>query len=230
VSTRSGGGPGGNPGGDVPQNIATAIADISERATLLVREEIELAKAEVAEKASKLIRGAIVGAVAGVFVLMALFFALFGVAWLLYYYLPIGNDYTYFWGFFALALILFVLGVIAGLVAARAVKRGAPPVPDMALEEARLIADTVSHTPETPHAPPAPVSGFAAPAPYGAAAPAGTVAPASPTAQPVAPAGAGTAQPAADAAQQPSTSDDPDAHAAPADDPSSPKSDQEAGN
>ncbi len=226
MSTRSGGGPGGNAGGDIPQNIATAITDISERATLLVREEIELAKAEVAEKASKLIRGAIVGAVAGVFILMALFFALFGVAWLLYYYLPIGNDYTYFWGFFALALILFVLGVIAGFVAARAVKRGSPPMPDMALEEARLIADTVSHTPEIPHSPPAPEGTFTAPAPYGAAAPAGTLAPDTSTgaAQPVAP--AGTVTPSAGGA--PTTSPDPDAPAVPADDPSSPKPGQEA--
>ncbi len=38
-----------------PQNIATAIAEVSERATLLVREEIELAKAEVTEKAMKLV-------------------------------------------------------------------------------------------------------------------------------------------------------------------------------
>ena len=46
---------------DQPQNIATAVADISERATLLIREEIELAKAEVAEKSIKLARGAAVG-------------------------------------------------------------------------------------------------------------------------------------------------------------------------
>ena len=39
---------------DPPQNIATAIAEISERASLLVHEEIELAKAEVTEKVTKL--------------------------------------------------------------------------------------------------------------------------------------------------------------------------------
>ena len=88
-----------------PQNIATAIAEVSERATLLVREEIELAKAEVTEKATKLVRGAVVGVAAGVFFVMALVFALVGCAWLLYYYLP-GNDFTYFWGFFAMAVIL----------------------------------------------------------------------------------------------------------------------------
>jgi uncharacterized membrane protein YqjE len=100
---------------DQPQNIAAAIAEISERATLLVREEIELAKVEVSEKATKLVKGAVVGVAAGVFFMTALVFALVGCAWLLYYYLPIGNDYTYFWGFFAMAVILVVFGVIAGL-------------------------------------------------------------------------------------------------------------------
>jgi Putative Actinobacterial Holin-X, holin superfamily III len=133
------------PGGQ-PQNIATAIAEVSERATLLVREEIELAKAEVSEKATKLIKGAVVGVAAGVFFLMALIFALVGCAWLLYYYLP-GNDYTYFWGFFAMAVILILLGGLAGLIAAKAVKRGSPPVPSMAIEEARKIKDAVSASP-----------------------------------------------------------------------------------
>ncbi len=129
-----------------PQNIAAAIAEVSERATLLVREEIELAKAEVSEKATKLVKGAIVGIAAGVFFLMALIFVLVGFAWLLYYYLP-GGDFTYFWGFFAMAAILVVLGVIAGLIAARAVKKGSPPVPSMAIEEARKIREAVGPNP-----------------------------------------------------------------------------------
>ena len=126
------------------QNIATAITEVSERATLLVREEIELAKTEVAEKATKLVKGAVVGVAAGVFLITALFFVLIGCAWLLYYELPIGNQLTYFWGFFAMALILVVLGVIAGLIAAKVVKKGSPPVPSMAIEEAQKIRETVS--------------------------------------------------------------------------------------
>jgi uncharacterized membrane protein YqjE len=128
---------------DTPQNIATAIAEVSERASLLVHEEIELAKAEIAEKTAKLVKGAIVGVAAGVFFLMALIFALVGCAWLLYYYLP-GNEFTYFWGFFAMAVILVVLGVLAGLIAARAVKKSAPPVPTMAIAEAQKIREAVS--------------------------------------------------------------------------------------
>ena len=138
------------PGQEQPQstqNIAAAIAEVSERASVLIREEIELAKAEVTEKASTLMRGAVVGVAAGVFVLSALVFALVGCAWLLYYYLP-GSTFAYFWGFFAMAVILLVFGVLAGVVAARAVKKGSPPVPHMAIEEARKIRETVSAGPE----------------------------------------------------------------------------------
>ncbi|HVA18721.1 MAG TPA: phage holin family protein [Solirubrobacteraceae bacterium] len=126
------------------QGIATAITEVSERATLLIREEIELAKAEVTEKVGKLARGAVVAVAAGIFLVTALFFVLIGCAWLLFYELPIGNSLTFFWGFFAMAAILIVLGLIAGFIAAKAVKKGSPPVPSMAIEEARKIRETVS--------------------------------------------------------------------------------------
>jgi hypothetical protein len=128
---------------DAPKNIAAAITEVSERAQVLVREEIELAKTEVTEKATKLAKGAVVGIAAGIFLVTALFFLLIGFAFLLYFYLP-GNDYTFFWGFFAMAAILVVLGVIAGLIAAKVVKKGSPPVPSMAIEEAQKIRETVS--------------------------------------------------------------------------------------
>jgi hypothetical protein len=134
------------------QGIAAAITEVTERASLLIREEIELAKTEITEKTTRLAKGAIVAIVAGVFFFTALFFVLIGCAWLLYFELPIGNEFTYFWGFFAMALILVVLGVIAGLLAYRAVKAGAPPTPDMAIEEARKIRETVSSSSETPAA------------------------------------------------------------------------------
>jgi Putative Actinobacterial Holin-X, holin superfamily III len=139
--------PSGPPEKDQPQNIAAAVAEVSERASVLIREEIELAKAEVSEKVTKLLKGAVVGVAAGVFVVTALFFVLIGLAYLLYYELPIGNELTYFWGFFAMALILLVLGALAGFLAAKALKAGSPPVPTMAIDEARKIRETVSATP-----------------------------------------------------------------------------------
>jgi len=123
--------------------IAAAITEVSERASVLIREEIELAKTEMTEKATRLAKGAVVGVAAGVFFLTALFFVLIGCAWLLYYALPV-STFAYFWGFFAMALILVLLGVLAGFLAARAVKAGAPPMPEMAIEEARRIRETVS--------------------------------------------------------------------------------------
>ncbi|MHB8532945.1 MAG: phage holin family protein [Solirubrobacteraceae bacterium] len=159
-------------GGRRPDNIAAAIADVSERASVLVREEIELAKAEVTEKMTKLVKGAVVGVAAGVFFLLALFFVLVGCAWLLYFYLPV-NDFAYFWGFFGMAVILIVLGVLAGLIAAKVVKRGAPPMPTMAIEEAHKIKRAVTAPAPAgapagrpPVPPPAPVpAGVAAAAP-----------------------------------------------------------------
>ncbi len=142
-------GPARGPAGDQTQSIAAAISEISERANLLVREEIELAKAEVTVKATKLAKGVIVAVAAGVFFLVAVLFVLIGFAWLLYYYLP-GNDFTYFWGFFAMAAILLVLGVLAGLIAARVVKRSSPPVPTMAIDEAKKIREAVSPHPAPP--------------------------------------------------------------------------------
>jgi uncharacterized membrane protein YqjE len=130
------------------QGIAAAITEVSERASVLIHEEIELAKTEVTEKVTRLAKGAVVALVAGIFFLTALFFVLIGLAWLLYYELPIGNEFTYFWGFFAMAVILVVLGALAGWLAAKAVKSGSPPVPAMAIEEARKIRETVSSKPD----------------------------------------------------------------------------------
>ena len=109
---------------------------------------------------------------------MAFLFALIGGAFLLYFYLPIGNDFTYFWGFFAMALILVLVGILAGLIAAKVLKRGAPPVPTMAIDEARKIRETVEA--------PAPAPAFAAPT-SAAPASAASVAPVAPeTTAPVA--------------------------------------------
>ncbi len=104
----------------------------------LVREEIELAKAEVTDKVTKLLKGIVVGVSAGIFVITGLLFLLHGLAWLAWFALPVGNS-AFFWGFFVVAGLLFVLGGIAGFLAARFLKAGQPPVPTMAIDEASKI-------------------------------------------------------------------------------------------
>lgn len=124
------------------KQIASAVQEITDRAQVLIREEIELARTEVTIKAKRLGRGAAVGAIAGVFVLAALLMLLLGCAWLLYYVLPVSN-LAYFVGFFAMTVILLVLGAVAGFVAARFIKSGTPPKPELAIEEAQRIRETV---------------------------------------------------------------------------------------
>jgi uncharacterized membrane protein YqjE len=126
-----------------PKEITAAIQEISERAQVIVREEIELAKTEITIKLTKLAKGAAIGGAAAVFIMGALLLALHGLAWLAYWVLPVSSG-AYFWGFFLVAAVLFVLGILAGLIAARFFKSGSPPKPDLAIEEAQRIRETVS--------------------------------------------------------------------------------------
>ena len=119
------------------KSVGELVSDVSERTSTLIREEIELAKAEITEKVSQLVRGSVLGIVAGVFALAALMLIMHGVAWLL-------NDLVFdnFWlGFFVEALLFLVIGGIAVLIAKRAFERGAPPTPDLAIEEAKLTRE-----------------------------------------------------------------------------------------
>jgi uncharacterized membrane protein YqjE len=122
-------------------DLAQTVQEISERAATLVREEIELAKAEVTEKITKLLKGIVVGISAGIFVVIGLLFFLHGLAWLAWFALPVG-DQAFFWGFFFVAGLLFVLGGVAGFLAARFLKESTPPVPEMAIDEAGKIKRT----------------------------------------------------------------------------------------
>ena len=120
-------------------NILQAIQDVSDRASLLVREEIELAKAEVSGKVSKLARGSAVGIAAGTFAFLALILILHGIAWLLGEELFSGNIWA---GYFVTAAIFLLLAALAGWIASKALKAGAPPVPEQAIEEAKLTKET----------------------------------------------------------------------------------------
>jgi uncharacterized membrane protein YccC len=124
---------------DTQSQIATAINDIAERTSLLVREEIELAKAEVSQKVSSLIRGVVIGLAAGIFAVIGLLFLLHGAAWVFFDFV-FTTKVSY--GYFIVAGVLFVLGGLAGFIAARAFKKSTPPTPAMAIDEAKLIKET----------------------------------------------------------------------------------------
>jgi tetrahydromethanopterin S-methyltransferase subunit G len=126
------------------QSIAAAVQEISDRSTRIIREEIELAKAEVQQKVNRLIRGVVIGTAAGIFIGTALLFVLHGAAWLAWF--ELFGPGEFFWGFFVVAGILFVLGGLAGWLAAKLFRSGAPPTPDMAIDEAKRIRETVEES------------------------------------------------------------------------------------
>jgi uncharacterized membrane protein YqjE len=117
------------------KNLGEIVSEVSEKASLLVRQEIELAKAEVSSKVSKLTRGAAVAAFAGVFLIFGVTMFFHGLAWLLN---DLFNWEDNLWAGFAVVTgILFLLAILAGLLAMRLFKKGSPPTPDMAIEEAK---------------------------------------------------------------------------------------------
>jgi hypothetical protein len=135
--------------------LAKAIQEVSEKASLLVREEVALAKAELTEKISGLVKGAVVGVAAGIFIVAGLVYFLHFLALLIGELL--GDN---IWlGYLIVAGALFLLGGIAGFLAARFFKKGTPPTPQMAIEEAQLIKQTLTAPhPATPSSAVAPAS------------------------------------------------------------------------
>jgi hypothetical protein len=125
-------GNGAPPGAD--KHLGDIVSEVSEKASLLVRQEIELAKAEVTSKVSKLTRGAAIGAAAGVFLIFGITMFFHTLAWFLYDLFDFGEIW---YGFAIVTGILFLLAILAALLAYRLFKRGAPPTPDMAIEEAK---------------------------------------------------------------------------------------------
>jgi hypothetical protein len=117
------------------KSLADLVFDVSEGTSALIREELELAKAEVTEKVGKLLRGSVVGVAAGVFAFLALILIMHGIAWLLAEELFDGNVWP---GYFIEAAAFLLIAALAGTVAYRAVRAGSPPVPEQAIEEAKL--------------------------------------------------------------------------------------------
>jgi hypothetical protein len=118
-------------------SLAAAVTDVSEKLGVLVREEIELAKAEMVDKASTLARGAAAVAVGAVFGVFALIFVLLTLAWGLN---VITNS---FWVGFAIVMVLLVLLTLGAFFFAWRKLRVGAPTPKMAIDEAKKITATV---------------------------------------------------------------------------------------
>jgi H+/Cl- antiporter ClcA len=126
----------GKPPTDAEKSLGDIVAEVSEKASALVRAEIDLAKAEVTEKVTKLGKGAGIAAAAGVFLVFAITMFFHALAW---FFNDLFDWDTSLWAGFLLVFgILTLLAALAGFIAYRLFQSGAPPTPDMAIEQAKL--------------------------------------------------------------------------------------------
>ena len=147
------------------------MLDVSERVSFLVREEIELAKAEITEKATQLVRGSVVGIVAGVFALLGFAMLMHAFAWLL-------NELFFeddVWlGFRSRPCLVPDRGVARASSPTARCRPASPPAPTMAIEEAKEIRrDARGRAPmaDSPELVPRPAGGVDRPAAPGAGTP-----------------------------------------------------------
>ena len=147
VSTEAASPPGEPPTGAEPlgtepeapqgeKSVGELVFEISEQASILVREEIELAKTEITEKVNRLLAGSVAGLVAGILLIAALILIMHGVA------IVLGDNVfggRVWLGYFVEAVAFIVIAAGAGFWAYRSIRSSAPPTPEMAIEEAKEI-------------------------------------------------------------------------------------------
>lgn len=110
---------------------------VAERASTLVRLELELAALELQRKARSLAVGIGLAAGAALFLLYALGFVFAAAAAGIATALP-------WWGALLIVFgLLFVIALILGAVAAMMFGRATPPLPEQAIEEAKLTQEAL---------------------------------------------------------------------------------------
>jgi H+/Cl- antiporter ClcA len=117
------------------KTIGELVLDVSEQTSRLIRDEIDLAKAEISEKVNQLIRSSTVAIVAGVFAFFALILFMHAFAWFLA--VTILGDHVWL-GYLVAGLIFVAIGAGAGYYAYRNFQTASPPIPNQAIEEAKL--------------------------------------------------------------------------------------------
>jgi hypothetical protein len=128
--------------GNKSDNLASAVTEVSERVTVLIREEIELAKAEVGVKIKSLTKGIVWFGIAAGLGFFGVIFIPVTIAWLLDDFLVSGAGGL--WEGFAIVMAAFFAGAGACVyLGIRKMKVGSP-APKMAIEEAKKIRATVT--------------------------------------------------------------------------------------
>jgi Putative Actinobacterial Holin-X, holin superfamily III len=119
------------------QGVGPAAKEVAEHASTLARLELELAGLEIKRKATALSLGIglVVGAAA--FLLYALGFGFAAGAAGLALVLPLWAALLIVFGTLAL------LALVLGLIGLKSIRKGAPPVPEQAVTEAKLTTEAL---------------------------------------------------------------------------------------
>src|SRR5215208_251956 len=92
------------------KSLGDVVSEVSEKASLLVREEIVLAKAEITEKVTKLGKGAAALAAAAVLAVFALIYLFHALAW---FFVDLFNWNTVWPGYLLTFGVIVIMGAIA---------------------------------------------------------------------------------------------------------------------
>ena len=117
--------------------LGVAAKQVAEHASTLTRLEVELAQLELKQKAMSLGVGAGIGATAAVL-------GLFGFAFLLATAAAALALVVDWWiALLIVTGVLFLVAGIAGVIAAGRLREATPPVPEQAIEEAKLTTEAI---------------------------------------------------------------------------------------
>jgi protein-S-isoprenylcysteine O-methyltransferase Ste14 len=119
------------------RGIVGSAKEVVGRAKSVARLQAQLAQAEIQRKLVKIGIGAGLAVVALILLLYAIGFLFAGAAAGLAYVVP-------WWGaLLIVGAVLLLLTALLLFLASRSIRAGAPPVPEAAIEEARLTTETV---------------------------------------------------------------------------------------
>jgi len=121
---------------DTP-GFGTSAKSVAERASTLVRLELELAALELKRKVGSLAKGIVFALGAAVFLVFALGFGLATAA------AAIATVVSTWLALLIVTVGVLVLAGLLGMLALRAIKKGTPPVPEQALREAKLTTEAL---------------------------------------------------------------------------------------
>jgi hypothetical protein len=123
--------------GSSPPGVGAAVKQVADHAKALVGLEVELAKVELSRKLGALGIGIGLAVAAALLAVFGLGFAFATIAAALATFMP-----TWL-ALLLVTLFLFLLTALLGLLGLSRIKRGTPPVPEQAIEEAKRTTEAI---------------------------------------------------------------------------------------